>query len=70
MKAVEIATKTDKEVETIIASTRDKLGELRIDYRTKKVADIKEIGRLKKVLARALTMQRERQIAEMEKANG
>jgi large subunit ribosomal protein L29 len=70
MKAPEMAQKTDKELETIITTTREKLAELRVDFRTKKVSDIKEINRLKKDLARALTLQRERQIAEMEKANG
>lgn len=70
MKAPEMAQKTDKELETIVVTTREKLAELRIDFRTKKVANIKEITHQKKELARALTLQRERQIAELEKENG
>jgi len=66
MKLTEITKKTDAELQQLIASTQAELAQAVLDSRTKETKDVKQIGRLKKTIARALTIAREREIAKME----
>ena len=68
MKLPEITKKTDAELKTLITEARADLAKAVIDSRTKEVKDVKQIGRLKKTIARALTIAREREIAKEEAA--
>lgn len=60
MKLTEIKALSDKELEKFIVDIRLQLNNLNIDYRTKKVVNIKEIASVKKELAQALTLKHER----------
>ncbi len=66
MKLQDITKKTDKELAELIATTRANLAQAVIDSRTKESKDVKVQARLKKTIARALTISRERQIAKEE----
>jgi ribosomal protein L29 len=66
MKITEITKKTDKELEQFIVSTREELAKAVVDSRTKEVKDTKVLGRLKKTIAQAQTILRERQIVQEE----
>ena len=66
MKLTEITPKTDAELKTLIGSLRADLAKAVLDSRTKEVKDTKQIGRLKQAIARALTVAREREIAQTE----
>ena len=67
MKLSEITAKTDRELQQMIEDSRLQIAELYIDYRTKQVKNVKTLSSAKRDLARALTLQRERAIAEQEK---
>jgi len=69
MKLIEIRALSDNELEKFIVDNRLKLNNLQIDYRTKKVANIKEIASVKKELAQALTLKHERLLAKAEDNN-
>ncbi|MBW4061500.1 50S ribosomal protein L29 [Candidatus Saccharibacteria bacterium] len=66
MKLQDITKKTDAELMELVKTSRDDLAKAVIDSRTKEVKDVKQLGRLKKTVARALTISRERQIAKEE----
>jgi ribosomal protein L29 len=68
MKLQEITKKTNAELTELISSTRAELAKAVIDSRTKEIKDVKQLSRLKKTIARALTIAREREIASMEAA--
>lgn len=70
MKLAKITEKTDKELEALIADSRKKAAELVLNLRTQKVANIKELHLVKRTVARALTVKRQRELAELEKNNG
>jgi ribosomal protein L29 len=69
MKLQDIAKKTDTELNELITTSRADLAKAIIDSRTKEVHDTKQIGRLKTVIARALTIAREREISKEEAAS-
>ena len=66
MKITDITKKSDKELNDFIVSSRAELAKVVIDSRTKEVRDTQAQGRLKKTIAQALTIQRERQIIQEE----
>jgi ribosomal protein L29 len=68
MKLAEITKKTDQELNDLIISERANLASAVIDSRTKEIKDVKSLIRHKKTIARALTIARERQIAQTEAA--
>ncbi len=68
MKLTEITKKTDAELRELIAATQSDLAKAIIDSRTKEIKDVKQQARLKKTIARALTIAREREIASQEAA--
>ena len=64
MKVKEIAEKNPKELTQLINDQRAKLATLVVDLRTKKVSNVKEIAAVKKTIARALTIERQRALSE------
>ncbi len=68
MKHQEITRKTDAELAELIRMSRADLAQAVIDSRTKETKDVKKLARLKKTIARGLTITREREIAKMEAA--
>ena len=68
MKIQDITKKTDAELAELIKTSRADLAQAVIDSRTKETKDVKKLGRLKKTIARALTIAHEREIAKMEAA--
>ena len=69
MKIKAITEKTDKELATLITTTGADLEKLMIDMRTKQVKNVKQIWALKKTIARANTIRREREIAQLEQTH-
>jgi len=68
MKMKDLADKGEKELQDLITKTQGDIVAAAIDLRTKQVPNVKREHSLKKQLARALTLQRERQIAAAEAA--
>jgi ribosomal protein L29 len=66
MKVKDIVAKTDQELDTLIKSERDALAKAVIDSRTKEIKNVKTLAGHKKTIARALTIQHEREIAAQE----
>lgn len=64
MKTKEIIQKTDKELTSLISTTRTDIAKAHIDLRTTQQANVKQIGNLKTQLARALTVARQREISQ------
>lgn len=62
MKAKEIATKSNKELDQYILDQRRALQDAHVELRTKEVTNVKAIVKIKRNLARALTVQRQMQI--------
>jgi ribosomal protein L29 len=66
MKLIEIAKKSDQELTELIKSERAALATAVIDSRTKEVHNVKALAAHKKIIARGLTIARERAIAKQE----
>jgi len=66
MKAKQIAEKKEKELEKFITDTKNNLLKLSFDVRTKESNKVRDIRKLKRDLARAQTIKRERELAEEE----
>ena len=66
MKFRDLTTKTDKELQELVISTKKQHAQLAIDMRTKQVTGVKQVAALKKTIARTLTLLRERELAKME----
>lgn len=66
MKLIDITKKTDQELAELVKTSRAELAQAIIDSRTKENRDVKQLARLKKTVARALTIDRERAIAKEE----
>lgn len=56
MKMVELRQKTKEELKKILEEDREKLRQLRFDLSGGKVKNVKEIGKIKKDIARILTL--------------
>jgi ribosomal protein L29 len=69
MKLKDIAGKTDKELQDLITDQQKKLAEVVVEMRTKQVTNVKQIHGIKKTIARALTIQSEREITKLEQTN-
>lgn len=63
MKAKDLKNKSMKELQKNLTDSRAKLAQLRVDYRTKEVKNVREIRVIRKDIAKILTI-----IAEQEKA--
>ncbi len=68
MKLQDIVKKNDQELTELVLSARTDLAKAIVESRTKEIRDVKQLGRLKKTVARALTITREREIAKQEQA--
>ncbi len=66
MKLAQIAEKSDKELDSLVSDQRQALASHAIEMRTKKISDVKRTAAIKKVIARALTIQRQRQLSQAE----
>ncbi len=66
MKILDITKKTDPELAELITAERKALAQAIIDSRTKEVKAVKTQAAHKKTIARALTIQHEREIARKE----
>jgi ribosomal protein L29 len=64
MKHADIAQKTDQELAGLVTDTRKALGQLALEMRTKQIKQVKQTQALKRTIARALTVQRERELKE------
>ncbi len=69
MKLQDITKKSDQELAELVISSRADLAKAVVDSRTKESRDVKQLGRLKKTIARAMTISREREIAKQEQAS-
>ncbi len=56
MKIKELKEKTDKELHEFLMENRQKLGQLKFDLSFKKLKNVKQIGELRKNIARVLTI--------------
>lgn len=63
MKTTELLTKSDKELQQFIDSARREIADTVVTFRTTRATNVKQIHNLKRNLARALTVSRQRQIA-------
>jgi ribosomal protein L29 len=68
MKLQDITKKTKTELAELLTQTRADLNQAVLDSRTKETKDVKLIGRLKKTIARAETIVRERELGNQEAA--
>ncbi len=70
MKIKEIAEKKDKELDKFINDSKGKLLKLSFDVRTKESNKVRELRAIKKDIAKALTVKRQRElVAEENKTN-
>ncbi len=64
MKLSIITDKTSKELSAFIQDQQKALAEHAVEMRTKKVNNVKQTAALKKTIAQALTVKRQRELAE------
>ena len=67
MKAKELITKEDVELERILRETKAKLVQLRFELKNKKLKDTNRVKKSKKDIARILTILKERRKKEKKK---
>ncbi len=65
----DLTTKNDQELTAFITEQRQILAQTVIDMKTKEVKQVKQIRELKRSIARALTVQSERELAALEAAH-
>jgi len=66
MKTKDIIAKSDRELETLIRTTREDIVKKYTELRTSQVSNVKQIHSLKQTLARSLTIARQREITKQE----
>ncbi len=62
MKLKDIVAKSDKELHDLVADSRKAIAALAIDMRTKEVTGVKQIAAHKRIVARSLTVLRQREL--------
>jgi len=62
MKIKELKEKTDKELDKLLNSHKDKLRELRFRVASKQLKNIREIRQIKKEISQILTLSKERSL--------
>jgi ribosomal protein L29 len=62
MKLVDITQKSDKELATLLADSRQELAQARVDMRSKQASNVKQIAAVRKRVARILTIQKNREL--------
>lgn len=66
MKTADVRQKSDAELQTLLTDSRQQLAQLAIDTRTKQGGNVKQIAAIKKTIARALTIHRQRELEQEE----
>ena len=66
MKLADITQKNEAELAELITAQRTKLSEAVLESRTKEIRNVKTQYAIKRTIARALTVQRQRQIGQLE----
>jgi len=66
MKLADITQKNEGELAELITAQRTKLSEAVLESRTKEIRNVKTQYAIKRTIARALTVQRQRQIGQLE----
>jgi len=56
MKTNELRTKTDSELKKLLQDSRERIRQLRFDLASGKVKNIREIRKVKKIIAQVLTL--------------
>ena len=64
MKIKEIRQKSDKELRKLLLTLRDKLRDLRFKIASKQLKNYKEMGKIRKDVARILTVLKERKLTK------
>ena len=62
MKVEEIRKKTDKELQKLLAETRDEMREVRFKVASRQFKNYKQVSKLKKDISRILTIMKEKQL--------
>lgn len=70
MKLVDLKTKTDAELQTLLIDTRASIAKLTVEMRTQKLPNVKHLAAYKKLVARILTLVRERELTKLEESHG
>ena len=68
MKVKEIRQKSDKELQKLLLTLRDKLRDLRFKIASKQLKNYKEMGKIKRDVAKILTVIKERKLIKEIKA--
>jgi ribosomal protein L29 len=66
MKLADITQKNEAELAELITAQRTKLSEAVLESRTKEIRNVKTQYAIKRTIARVLTVQRQRQIGQLE----
>lgn len=66
MKLNQITEKSDKELQSLVVEQRQALANQVVEFRTKKVSNVKQIKAIKQTIARALTIARQRELTKTE----
>lgn len=62
MKIKELRQKQDKELKELLIQTKHKLGQLRFEASSQKIKNVKEIGELRRTIARIMTISNSRSV--------
>ena len=66
MKLTDIVQKNEAELAELLTAQRTKLSEAVLESRTKEIRNVKTQYAIKRTIARAMTVQRQRQIGQLE----
>ena len=66
MKLTDIVQKNEAELAELLMAQRTKLSEAVLESRTKEIRNVKTQYAIKRTIARAMTVQRQRQIGQLE----
>lgn len=69
MKIKEISGKNEKELKDLLKEKRDELSNLKLDNKQNKLKNTRSIFNVRKDISRILTVLKERELAEKNKAN-
>jgi large subunit ribosomal protein L29 len=69
MKITELAQKNDAELASFVTDSRRTLAQTVIDARTKEMNNVKALAGIKRGIARALTIQRQRELSNQEQTS-
>ncbi|MEI7818874.1 MAG: 50S ribosomal protein L29 [bacterium] len=70
MKPAELRTKKPAELDVMMEDIKAQLANAHVELKTKEVKNVREIRKFKRTIARIMTIQSERELAELEQTNG